>query len=315
MTRALRIGSRVSEVATAQAGRLAGAIMAATGLPVDLVPIHAEGDLLSTAPSALGDAGVFVGRLRMALIAGQCDLLVHTASDLPAEDTPGVALAAVPRRGETREALVARDGLRLRGLPKRARVGVGWPRQAAALAALRGDLEVIEIRGHVDERIALVEAGEFDAVVVAANGLAELDRTEALTERFAPDRLPPAVGQGALAVEAREDTLDEAPVAAALAAIHHEPSLLGLLAERTAAAALRADPLLPVGFWSEVGTGGITVHAAAYPAAGPVRLEHAVAWPARQSIAARRTAAAAAGRALAKALREAGVRPAARRRS
>ena len=229
----MRLGTRGSALALAQSGLVARAIEERTGEPVELVRIATSGDK-STAPVAQLGVGVFVSALRDALLAKDIDLAVHSYKDLPTAPADGLVIAAVPPREDPRDALVARDGLTLAQLPPGARVGTGAVRRIAQLAALGLPIETVPIRGNVDTRLRKVAAGELDAVVLAAAGLARLGRAHEATEILDPALMLPAPVQGALAVECRADdpvhnilsTLDDA---AARAAVDAERALLATL--------------------------------------------------------------------------------------
>ena len=248
----LRLGTRRSALATAQARRVADGITARTGRTVELVPVTTYGDTSREALDQIGGTGVFVSALRDALLAGDVDLAVHSLKDLPTADAEGVVLAAVPVREDPRDVLVARDGLTLGELPAGSRVGTGSPRRTAQLRALGLGLEVVPVRGNVDTRLRLVRDGELDAVVLARAGLARLGRLDEVTEAIDPLQMLPAPGQGALAVECR------APSDAAGADLL---SLLGTLddavtrqvvtAERVLLATLEAGCSAPVGAYGE----------------------------------------------------------------
>lgn len=201
MAAALRIGTRSSPLAQAQSRWVAERLAAALGRDVELVPVMSEGDLSSAPLTEIGGAGVFVGAVRAAVLAGDADLVVHSLKDLPTVDDPRITLAAVPVREDPRDVLVARDGLTLGELPSGATVGTGSPRRAAQINALGLGVEVVPIRGNVDTRLAKVAAGEYDAVVLARAGLVRLGRADEATEILDPIQMLPAPGQGALAVE------------------------------------------------------------------------------------------------------------------
>jgi hydroxymethylbilane synthase len=173
------------------------------------------------------------------------DAVVHSFKDLPTAQTPGLAIAAVPKRGDPRDALVARDGLVLADLPAGSVVGTGSPRRRAQLLSRRGDLEVVELRGNIDTRIGRVGSDDperhLDAVVLAAAGLDRISRLDAITEYFGIDGWPTAPAQGALAVETR--TGDEK----AVAKLDHKPSRLTAEAERAVLALLEAGCSAPIG--------------------------------------------------------------------
>ena len=234
---ALRLGTRTSALATAQASAVASSITAACGRSVELVPVVSRGDIDAAPLTDIGGEGVFVTALRQALAAGSVDIAVHSLKDLPTASPEGIALAAVPPREDPRDAVVARDGLTLSELPAGSVVGTGAPRRAAQLRALGFGLDVQPIRGNVDTRIASVAAGVVDAVVVARAGLARLGRLDAVTEVLDPLLMLPAPGQGALAVECRSTDLDTAALLAALddpstrSAVTAERSVLATLAK------------------------------------------------------------------------------------
>jgi hydroxymethylbilane synthase len=250
-TDTLRLGTRRSALALAQSGLVAQALRDA-GHAVELVEVTTQGDASTGTVAALG-TGIFVNELRRALGAGEVDLAVHSLKDLPTAVAPEVTLAAVPRRGDPRDALVARDGATLGELPNGARVGTGSPRRAAQLRALGFGLEVVPIRGNVDTRIAKVTSGELDGVVVAIAGLDRLGRRDAATEVLDPVQVLPAPGQGALAVECR--AADGEFAAALAAALDDATSRAAVTAERTLLARLEAGCTAPVGALADVAIG------------------------------------------------------------
>jgi hydroxymethylbilane synthase len=251
----LRLGTRRSALAMTQARIIADAL-AGDGRTVELVPITTFGDTSSQALAQIGGTGVFVNALRDALLAGTVDIAVHSLKDLPTTDPDGIRLAAVPRREDPRDALVARDGLTLGELPPGARVGTGSPRRTAQLRALGLELDVVPVRGNVDTRLRLVTDGELDAVVLARAGLARLGRLDAITEVIDPIQMLPAPGQGALAVECRvETTARDAEIASALHRLDDAASRLAVTAERTLLATLEAGCSAPVGAYGEAAEG------------------------------------------------------------
>jgi hydroxymethylbilane synthase len=261
VTAPLRLGTRRSRLATAQSQLVADALTAATGRPVELVPVTTYGDTSRAALATIGGTGVFVSALREALLAGQIDFAVHSLKDLPTGQPADIMLAAVPPREDPRDALVARDGLTLGELPAGARIGTGSPRRAAQLRALGYELEVVDVRGNVDTRLGFVTAGDLDAVVLARAGLVRIDRLDAVTEVLDPLQMLPAPGQGALAVECRlagevanVDT-DDAAVSAALARLDDPSTRAAVTAERELLAALEAGCSAPVGALAEVAEG------------------------------------------------------------
>jgi hydroxymethylbilane synthase len=249
---ALRLGTRTSALATAQASAVASSITAACGRSVELVPVVSRGDIDAAPLTDIGGEGVFVTALRQALAAGYVDIAVHSLKDLPTASPEGIALAAVPPREDPRDAVVARDGLTLSELPAGSVVGTGAPRRAAQLRALGFGLDVQPIRGNVDTRIASVAACVVDAVVVARAGLARLGRLDAVTEVLDPLLMLPAPGQGALAVECRSTDLD---TAALLAPLDDPSTRSAVTAERSVLATLAGGCSAPVGALGDLALG------------------------------------------------------------
>jgi hydroxymethylbilane synthase len=244
----LRLGTRGSTLALAQSKSVADALREATGREVELVEIVTAGDRSSAPVHRLG-VGVYVSALRDALVAKEIDLAVHSYKDLPTADFDGLHIAAIPPRADARDALVARDGLRLAQLPPGATVGTGALRRIAQLHALGMGLRVIPIRGNVDTRLRKVAEGELDAVVLATAGLARLDRVSEATELLDPMLMLPAPAQGALAVECR---VDDEGLVGALGALDHKPTRFAVIAERSLLATLEAGCSAPVAALAEL---------------------------------------------------------------
>jgi len=234
-------------MAIAQSRQVAKMITGRTGRPVEIVGVTTLGDVSRAQLTQIGGTGVFVSALREALLGGEVDLAVHSLKDLPTGPAAGIALAAVPPRDDPRDALVARDGAKLADLPPGARIGTGSPRRAAQLLGLRADLRCVPIRGNAGTRLAKVSEGELDAVVLAYAGLARIGHVGAITQVFEPDEMLPAPGQGALAVECRED---DAELADLLQAVTDEASVAAVTAERSLLEALEAGCHAPVGAYA-----------------------------------------------------------------
>ena len=240
----LRAATRGSELALAQTRHVARLL----GEPVEEVVVSTVGDRRLDVPIwEMGGRGVFVKEVQAAVLDGRADFAVHSAKDLPSSPPPGLVLAAVPERGDPRDALV---GNTLDGLAPGARVATGSVRRRAQLASLRPDITFAGLRGNMATRLA--RAPEFDAVVVAAAALARLGRSAEATELLDPARMLPQVGQGAIGVEAREG--DE-PVLAALARLEHRPTRLAVDAERAYLRRLGGGCDLPVAGYATVGPG------------------------------------------------------------
>lgn len=279
----LRIGTRGSALATTQTTHVAEALTERSGLAHELVVIRTEGDVTTGSLASLGGTGVFASALRAAVLDGVVDAAVHSLKDLPAAQPETLEIAAVPARADLRDALCARDGLTLATLPEGARVGTGSPRRVAQLKALRPDLELVDIRGNVQTRLARVPGleqhddhapaaagsprGDLDAVILACAGLNRLGLDHVITERIDPEVMVPAPGQGALAVEIRAEDesflgralLDpEAPVGrlhAALELVDDRDTHVAVTAERALLRRLEAGCAAPIGAVARVSDG------------------------------------------------------------
>lgn len=251
----IRLGTRASALAMAQAGTVADALSAATGTPVELVPVTTLGDT-SNAPVARLGVGVFVSALRDALTAKEIDVAVHSYKDLPTAAVPQLWVGAVPPREDPRDALVARDGLRFGDLPAAAKVGTGAPRRVAQLRGLGRGWQLVGIRGNIDTRLRMVADGELDAVILARAGLTRLGRAQQITETLDPALMLPAPAQGALAVECR---VDDPHLVEALAAIDDPPSRVRVAAERAMLSTLEAGCSAPVAGLAEISETGDTL--------------------------------------------------------
>jgi hydroxymethylbilane synthase len=264
---AVRIGTRRSPLALAQARTVAAALEAA-GHTTTLVEVTTHGDVTSAPLAQLGGTGVFVSALREALVAGEVDVAVHSLKDLPVGAHDEVVVAAVPAREDPRDVLVSTGGRPLAELPAGARVGTGSPRRAAQLLAARPDVAVVDVRGNVGTRLGLVERGDVDAVVLALAGLRRLGLAGVASEVLDPAVMLPAPGQGALAVECRAD--DDA-ARALVAGLDDAAARLSTTAERALLGALEAGCSAPVGALATIGTGPDGARLTLEAAVGTVR--------------------------------------------
>ncbi len=219
MTFPIRIGTRRSKLALAQSGMMQRAIAAAMGVGVDQVPlveIVTTGDRVQDRRLLeIGGKALFTKEIEEALLDGRVDVAIHSMKDVPADQPPGLAIAAVPLREDARDAFVSRDFASFDDLPHGARFGTASLRRQAQALALRPDLKIEMLRGNVDTRLRRLNDGEFDAILLAAAGLNRLGLAEVIRERLSPDAFLPAPGQGALALQTREADVD-APWVAAL---------------------------------------------------------------------------------------------------
>lgn len=237
----LRVATRGSPLARWQTAHVAALL----GRQVEIVVVETEGDRRADAPiPEIAGRGVFVTEVQAAVLDGRADLAVHSAKDLPSTPTPGLLIAAVPERGDPRDAMV---GGTLAGLAPGALVATGSVRRRAQLAGLRPDLTFAELRGAIDTRLA--KAAQFSAIVMAAVALDRLQRRPAVVEILDPATMVPQVGQGALAVECRAD---DTAVCDVVGAIEHRPSRVALDTERAWLATLGGGCDIPAGALARV---------------------------------------------------------------
>ncbi|MGZ8599115.1 MAG: hydroxymethylbilane synthase [Actinomycetota bacterium] len=240
----LRIGTRRSRLALAQADEIADALRRG-GHDPELVPMTTSGDWgADPASDPAGLKGLFVAEIVRALRDGDVDLAVHSAKDLSAQDDDDLVIAAVPERASALDVLVTRDGV----LPPGGRVGTSSVRRQAQVFRWRPDVLLKDVRGNVDTRLRKLADGEVEALVLAAAGLMRLDVVPEHAEPMSVSEMVPAPGQGCLAVQARAG--DE-PTLEALSALDHAPSREALTAERTLMRALGGGCALPLGAFAE----------------------------------------------------------------
>jgi hydroxymethylbilane synthase len=254
--RTLRVGTRASALARAQTAQVCATLeQAHPGLAVDTVLIRTSGDRLSQGALApAGGKGLFVKELEEALVGGRIDCAVHSMKDVPAALAPGLAIGAVPARADARDVLVGGGAEGLAGLAAGTRIGTASVRRRAQLLARRRDLEVVLLRGNVDTRLRKWRAGEVDALLLAAAGLARLGVREPAARPLDPDVLLPAVGQGALALECRaDDTATRALLAALADADAHD----AIAAERAFLVAIGGDCNTPLAAHARIEGGTI----------------------------------------------------------
>jgi hydroxymethylbilane synthase len=240
----LRLGTRASLLALQQAHWVKERVeMLNPDITITLVHIKTTGDKLDIPLFRVGGKGLFVKEIEEALIRKEVDLAVHSAKDLPAVIPDGLTLAAFPEREDPRDALVSQGGKRFGQIPPGGKIGTGSLRRKAQLLNLRPDLEVVPLRGNLDTRLKKLAAMNLDAVILAAAGLNRMDWGERVSEFFDPETMVPAIGQGALAIETREE--DER-TRRAVAALNHPPTRISVLAERAFLQRLEGGCQVPV---------------------------------------------------------------------
>jgi hydroxymethylbilane synthase len=242
----LRIGSRGSRLALWQAEHVRALLgRAAPGQEVRLVTVKTTGDRILDAPlSRIGDKGLFTKELEAALLEREIDVAVHSLKDLPTKLPPELAIGAIIEREDPRDALIGPAGKTLASLPAGARIGTSSLRRRAQILALRADLVVEDLRGNVPTRIEKLGDGKVDAIVLARAGLVRLGLDSRITEVLPPDRMLPAVGQGAIALQTRREDLVTARL---IAPLEHVPTRLAVTAERALLSRLEGGCQVPIG--------------------------------------------------------------------
>ena len=246
----LRIGTRGSVLAKWQADFVRKQIFQVTGIEGEIIIIKTTGDKIQqTSLSQIGGKGIFIKELEDALLEESIDIAVHSVKDISTQVPPRLSFPAICRREDVRDCLVSGNGATLANLRRGARVGTGSLRRQAQLRHMRPDLDVRDLRGNVDTRLRQVEAGEYDAVMLAKAGLDRLGWAHRISETFSPDICMPAVGQGALGIECRasdEETSD------ALAKLNDAETRSAIIAERTLLSVLEGGCQVPLGAWARL---------------------------------------------------------------
>ena len=243
----LRIGSRGSQLALWQANYIAD-LLRDQGHIVDIDVIKTTGDKITdVALAKVGTKGMFTKEIEEAMLDRRIDLAVHSLKDLPTELAPEFVIAAVPEREDPRDAFVSARYSRIEELPAMARVGTSSLRRQAQLHAVRGDLQIIPLRGNVDTRLRKLRSGEFDAIILASAGVSRLGLTDSVRMRLDPEQMCPAAGQGALGIEAR--SVDSATISA-LKCLDHAPTRAAVECERAGLNALGGGCQVPIGAYA-----------------------------------------------------------------
>ena len=247
-TQVIRLGTRGSQLAMWQSTWVARQLES-RGIGVELIRIQTDGDVQTGPLAQIGGQGLFTKRLQQALLEGEIDLAVHSLKDLPTQTDPRLTVAAVPARECPFDCLVSNHARSLDSLPDRAIVGTGSVRRISQLKHIRPDLDIRDIRGNIDTRIGKLDAGEFDAIVLASAGLLRLSLGERIAYQFQVEEMAPAVGQGALGLETRcEDQVTRKQVEP----LNDPVSFCQVSAERSLLQTLQAGCLAPVAAWTQV---------------------------------------------------------------
>jgi hydroxymethylbilane synthase len=279
---AIRVGTRGSTLALAQAGWVKAQLeKRRPDSPAELVVIKTSGDRFFDASlQAIGGKGVFTKEIEDALLRGQIDLAVHSMKDLPTELTVGLIVAAVPEREDPRDVLVSRGSARIGELSAGAKVGTGSLRRQAQLLNYRSDLSVVPLRGNVETRLKKLDAGDVDALVMAAAGLKRINRADRIVEFLTEEVCVNAVAQGALALETRVDD----PIIGHLSFLHDPKTFAEVSAERSFLTKLGGGCLVPVGARAKFTKDGLQMVGVVASPDGRFRCRGEIAGPAADAM-------------------------------
>jgi hydroxymethylbilane synthase len=256
----IRIATRKSALALWQAEHVAALLK---NLPevdaVELLPLSTRGDeILDRSLQKIGGKGLFIKELEVAMQAGEADIAVHSMKDVPAEMPEGFCLAAMLERANHADALVSPNGEQLSDLPQGALVGSSSLRRQAQLKMMRPDLRIEPLRGNVNTRLAKLDNGDYDAIILAAAGLERLEFDDRISQVFVPEQMLPAAAQGVVGIECLEDATE---LRTALAQLNHATSVQTTLAERAIARVLEASCQSPVATYAVIDGDDLTVTA------------------------------------------------------
>ncbi len=251
MSNNIKIGTRGSQLALYQANETKKAIEANfPDIKAEIVVIHTKGDkILDVSLSKIGDKGLFTKELEVALMNNEIDMAVHSLKDLPTLFPEGLKLGAVLKRGEVRDALVSKNGKSLHQIDKNEVIATSSLRRKAQLLAYNAEFNIIDIRGNMNTRLAKMEDGHCEAMIMAATGLQRLGLEEKITEIIAVDIMLPAVSQGAIGIETREH---DQGIDLIMSGINHDETMLITTAERAFLRSMEGGCQIPIGCFSEV---------------------------------------------------------------
>jgi len=278
MRKHIRIGTRGSLLATTQSTWVKNQIEAAhPGVSVELVIIVTKGDKILDVPLAkVGGKGLFVKEIEEALLRRDVDLAVHSMKDVPSELPEELHLGIIPPRENPHDAFIATQYATLADLPLGATVGTSSLRRRAQLAALRPDLEIVDLRGNLDTRLRKLDEGQFQAIILAAAGLNRLGMSSRATGYFSAKEMLPAVGQGALGIELRRD--DE-ELLAGMAFLNDARTTVAVAAERAFLYRLEGGCQVPIGAFAEVNDGRVELTGLVASVDGKTVLKDSVSGP------------------------------------
>jgi hydroxymethylbilane synthase len=279
----IRIATRKSALALWQAEHVAALL---NDLPevdaVDLVPLSTRGDeILDRSLQKIGGKGLFIKELEVAMQRGEADIAVHSMKDVPAEMPDGFCLAAMLERANHADALVSPNGEQLADLAQGALVGSSSLRRQAQLKMMRPDLRIEPLRGNVNTRLAKLDNGDYDAIILAAAGLERLEFNERISQLFLPEQMLPAAAQGVVGIECLESATE---LRAVLGKLNHDRSVRTTLAERAIARVLEASCQSPVATFATIEGGTMTVTALVAMPDGSQCIRDSVTGPADNAV-------------------------------
>lgn len=256
----IRIGTRGSPLALWQSNWIKSRLQSLhPGLEAEIVPIKTSGDKIQdVALAKIGGKGLFVKEIEEALLRGQIDIAVHSMKDVPIKLPAGLNIVAIPSREDPRDALISKDDVKLKDLPRKARIGTGSLRRITQLLNYRPDLEIVPLRGNVETRIKKMTSETLDGIVLAVAGLRRMGMEDKISEAIDPAILLPAMGQGAIGVEARQFDAD---VLELVLELDHEETHIALEAERSFLRALGGGCQVPIGAYATLAGGQLTLKA------------------------------------------------------
>lgn len=259
MTKKIKIGTRGSQLALYQAHQVRLKLLEVyPDLLVDIETIMTKGDkILDVALSKIGDKGLFTKEIETALLDGTVDIAVHSLKDLPTTLPLGLQLGAVLERGEFRDAWISKSGKKLNELTENDVVATSSLRRQAALLSINPNVQIKDIRGNVQTRLKKMEEGYCDAMIMAAAGLQRLNLDHYITEVIEPETVMPAVAQGAIAIEMRENDQE---ISSLLQKINHQTTWISILAERAFLRTLEGGCQVPLGCYSKIDGDKIILH-------------------------------------------------------
>lgn len=282
MKKSIKIGTRGSKLALWQANWVKSAIISINpSIPVDLIIIKTKGDKILDVPLAMvGGKGLFVKEIEEALLDGRIDLAVHSMKDMPAEIPPGLCIGAVPEREAPNDVLISKNGLLFSELISGGRIGTSSLRRSAQLLHARPDLVILPLRGNLDTRLKKLETENMDAIILAAAGVKRLNFESRITEYIDENVMLPAVGQGALCIEIRENDTEIEPIVAAL---DHQKTRSAVMGERAFSNRLEGGCQVPIAALGKIEKNILTLSGLVADIDGKTILKKTLSGPVGQS--------------------------------